>query len=204
MVDAALNIAAEQVIEYSAYGAVLQRAGNRGPTAAPQNLYRTGEIDEFGRDDSWVAIAVATDEQWRVAAQRTRRSGLGRRSRRWPRRAAGVPARTSSTSTSSAWCRQRSGDEIVAALWPAGVPVAKVMQPHRQTELEQLTARGFFEVLDHPVNAPARFTTMPFRLSRGPRPSTSRRPRCWASTTTSCWPNSGCRPTRSRRSKPRE
>ena len=49
MVDAALNVAAEQVIEYSAYGALLQRDGNRGPTAAPQNLYRSNEIDEFGR-----------------------------------------------------------------------------------------------------------------------------------------------------------
>ncbi|HUM00577.1 MAG TPA: CoA transferase, partial [Mycobacterium sp.] len=41
MVDAAINIAAEQVIEYTAYGALLQRAGNRGPAAAPQNLYHT-------------------------------------------------------------------------------------------------------------------------------------------------------------------
>ena len=64
MVDAALNVSAEQIIEYSAYGALLQRAGNRGPTAAPQNLYRSADIDEFGRLDSWVAIAVATDEQW--------------------------------------------------------------------------------------------------------------------------------------------
>ena len=64
MVDAALSISAEQVIEYSAYGALLQRAGNRGPTAAPQNLYRTADIDEFGRLDSWVAIAVATDDHW--------------------------------------------------------------------------------------------------------------------------------------------
>ena len=64
MVDAAINIAAEQVIEFSAYGALLERAGNRGPTAAPQNLYRTNEIDEFGRLDCWVALAVATDEQW--------------------------------------------------------------------------------------------------------------------------------------------
>ena len=59
MIDAALNIAAEQVIEYSAYGALLQRAGNRGPSAAPQNVYRSVDIDEFGRLDSWVAIAVA-------------------------------------------------------------------------------------------------------------------------------------------------
>ena len=59
-----LNIAAEQVIEVSAYGALLARAGNRGPTAAPQNLYQAAGPDENGRDDSWVAIAVATDEQW--------------------------------------------------------------------------------------------------------------------------------------------
>ncbi|WP_297597392.1 CoA transferase, partial [Mycobacterium sp.] len=64
MVDAALNISAEQVIEYSAYGAVLERDGNRGPTAAPQNLYLSEDVDEFGRLDSWVAIAVATDDQW--------------------------------------------------------------------------------------------------------------------------------------------
>jgi len=41
MVDAALSISAEQIIEYTAYGVLLERAGNRGPTAAPQNLYRT-------------------------------------------------------------------------------------------------------------------------------------------------------------------
>ena len=64
MVDAALNVAAEQPIEFSAYGALLERAGNRGPTAAPQNLYKVSGPDERGRDDGWVAIAVATDEQW--------------------------------------------------------------------------------------------------------------------------------------------
>ena len=42
MVDAALNIAAEQSIEHSAYGTLLRRDGNRGPLAAPQNLYLVG------------------------------------------------------------------------------------------------------------------------------------------------------------------
>jgi crotonobetainyl-CoA:carnitine CoA-transferase CaiB-like acyl-CoA transferase len=147
---------------------VLQRAGNRGPTAAPQNLYRTSEIDEFGRDDSWVAIAVATDTQWEAL-----RMALGD-----PQWAADPALATDSGRRANedlidehlgAWCRQRGGDEIVATLWPAGVPVAKVMQPHRQTELKQLAARGFFEVLDHPVNPPARYSTLPFRLSSGPR-----------------------------------
>ena len=51
MVDAALNVAAEQVIEYSAYGVLLQRDGNRGPTAAPQNLYRTSETRRVRQPD---------------------------------------------------------------------------------------------------------------------------------------------------------
>ncbi|WP_297698960.1 CoA transferase [Mycobacterium sp.] len=167
MVDAALNISAEQVIEYSAYGAVLERDGNRGPTAAPQNLYLSEDVDEFGRLDSWVAIAVATDDQWVKLC-----------------RALGSPSWATDPALSTqagrrehqdliderlaAWCEHRGRDEIVATLWDAGVPVAKVMQPHRQTELEQLAFRGFFEEVDHPVNGPARLSTVPMRFSAGP------------------------------------
>lgn len=167
MVDAALNVAAEQVIEYSAYGAVLERAGNRGPTAAPQNLYLTNEIDEFGRTDSWVAIAVATDEQWGLLCD-----VLGSPSWATDPALASVSGRRASEDLIDErlahWCRDRAGDEIVRVLWDAGVPVAKVMQPHRQTELAQLAARGFFEVVDHPVGGPARLSTVPMRMSGGP------------------------------------
>ncbi|MEB3068112.1 CaiB/BaiF CoA-transferase family protein [[Mycobacterium] vasticus] len=168
MVDAALNIAAEQVIEYSAYGALLQRDGNRGPTAAPQNLYRTADIDEFGRLDSWVAIAIATDEQWTALGE-----ALGRPD--W----AGDPGLATHAGRRkhhdlidarlAQWCAERGGDEIVEALWPAGVPVAKAMQPHRQAELAQLQHRGFFEEVDHPVNPAVRHSTLPARPTQGPK-----------------------------------
>jgi crotonobetainyl-CoA:carnitine CoA-transferase CaiB-like acyl-CoA transferase len=167
MVDAALNIAAEQVIEYSAYGALLQRDGNRGPTAAPQNLYLSNEIDEFGRADSWVAIAVATDAQW-VGL----RDALGRPD--WALAdaldtAAGRRAHHDLIDHHlSAWCAERTRDHIVAALWDNGVPVAKVLQPHRQTEIPQLAARGFFESVEHPVNPATLHSTLPYRSSRGP------------------------------------
>jgi crotonobetainyl-CoA:carnitine CoA-transferase CaiB-like acyl-CoA transferase len=68
----------------------------------------------------------------------------------------------------AAWCEHRSGDDIVKTLWEADVPVAKVMQPHRQTELDQLSFRGFFEVVDHPVHGKANFSTVAARLSGGP------------------------------------
>ena len=67
------------------------------------------------------------------------------------------------------WAAQHTGDDVVETLWPAGVPVAKVMQPHRQTELPQLAARGFFEDVGHPVNDPTPHTALPFRLSPGPQ-----------------------------------
>ncbi|OBJ53601.1 CaiB/BaiF CoA transferase family protein [Mycobacterium asiaticum] len=167
MVDAALNIAAEQVIEYSAYGALLERDGNRGPTAAPQNLYRTNEIDEFGRLDSWVAIAVSSDQQWGRLCD-----ALG--SPAWatdPALSTAAGRRADADRIDehlAAWCADRTGDQIVVALWDAGVPVAKVLQPHRQTEIPQLDARGFFEVVDHPVCGPARLSTVPMRMSGGP------------------------------------
>ncbi|RAV08079.1 CoA transferase [Mycolicibacterium sp. GF69] len=162
MVDAALNVAAEQVVEYSAYGNLLQRQGNRGPTAAPQNLYRTSELDEFGRPDDWVAIAVATDEQW---------AGLVE--------ALGYPAWVTDEFATvegrrrnhdaideqlGTWCATRTGEEIVEILWAAGVPVAKVMQPHRVGDLPQVVHRGFYERVTHPVNRPARHSTLPMRI----------------------------------------
>ncbi|MGZ4528565.1 MAG: CaiB/BaiF CoA transferase family protein [Mycobacterium sp.] len=167
MVDAALSIAAEQVIEYSAYGALLERAGNRGPTAAPQNLYRSVDIDEFGLPDSWVAIAVSTDEQWKGLC-----AVIGSQSWATDPKLATAHCRREHhdmiDERLAAWCERRSRDEIVATLWDAGVPVAKVMQPHRQTELDQLAFRGFFEEVDHPVNGPARLSTVPMRSSAGP------------------------------------
>jgi crotonobetainyl-CoA:carnitine CoA-transferase CaiB-like acyl-CoA transferase len=167
MIDAALNIAAEQVIEYSAYGALLQRDGNRGPTAAPQNAYQSADVDEFGRLDSWVAIAVASDEQWTGLCD-----ALGRP--QWTldpvlSNADGRRERHDLIDEHlGAWCRERSGEDIVECLWEAGVPVAKVMQPNRQTEIPQLQFRRFFEDVGHPGNDRVPHSTVPVRFSAGP------------------------------------
>ena len=59
MVEAALNCAAEAIVEFTAYGGRMSRMGNRSPYAAPQNLYACRGEEE------WLAIAVATDEQWK-------------------------------------------------------------------------------------------------------------------------------------------
>ena len=167
MVDAAVNVAAEQPIEFSAYGAVLARDGNRGPYAAPQNLYQAAGPDEDGRDDAWVAIAVATDEQWLSL-----RRALGEPD--WaadPALATAEGRRRNHDRIDEllgAWCRERAASVIVECLWDVGVPVGRVVQPHRQPELPQLESRDFFEEVLHPVIGTSRYSTLPMKFSRGP------------------------------------
>jgi crotonobetainyl-CoA:carnitine CoA-transferase CaiB-like acyl-CoA transferase len=167
MVEAAANVAAEQPIEFSAYGALLTRDGNRGPCAAPQNLYQAAGPDEHGRDDAWVAIAVATDEHWRAlrramgepdwAADDVFLTAEGR-----------ITAQARIDACLQEWCRALPADTLVERLWDAGVPVGKVMQPHCQPELAQLESRHFFEEVLHPVIGLSRYSTLPMRFSRGP------------------------------------
>jgi crotonobetainyl-CoA:carnitine CoA-transferase CaiB-like acyl-CoA transferase len=164
MADAAANIAAEQFVEHSAYGALLSRDGNRGPTAAPQNLYLT--LDHSGAE-SWIAIAVATEEHWTAL-----RDALGRPAWAMDPALLAIDARKRKTDLIdghlAVWCRARTSEEILKELWGAGIPVAKVLQPHQQAELAQLQFRGFFESLEHPVTGTARHSTLPMRFSTGP------------------------------------
>ena len=167
MVDAALNVAAEQIVEHAAHGALLGRDGNRGPAAAPQNLYLAADTDDEGARDTWVAIAVADDDQWlrlraalgdpAWAADPDLATHDGRR-----RQHDAIDERLQE------WCATRTADDVVATLWPAGVPVARVLQPHEQAELPPLQARGFFETVEHPVAGPARHSTLPIRFSSRP------------------------------------
>jgi crotonobetainyl-CoA:carnitine CoA-transferase CaiB-like acyl-CoA transferase len=176
MVAGALQIAAEQVIEHSAYGALLQRQGNRGPAAAPQNLYLCSDLDAQGRRDRWVAIAVASDAHWEAL-----RRALG--DPPWARDpalgtvAGRRVAHEALDRELAGWCAEHGSDQIVERLASAGVPAAKVMMPHEQDELPPLQARGFFEIVEHPVTGanphggyPVRFSAGPRRLHRRPAP----------------------------------
>jgi crotonobetainyl-CoA:carnitine CoA-transferase CaiB-like acyl-CoA transferase len=147
MVDAALSISRDQIVEYASTGRLRERNGNRGGgDVLLQNLYATADDGQ----DTWAAISVVDDGQLRALA--------------------GAIGDDATDERVAAWCATRGGDEIVKCLWEAGVPVAKVTQPHHQPELTQLQARRFFETVDHPVTGPARHSTLPFRLSSRTEP----------------------------------
>lgn len=161
MVEAALNVAAEQIVEHGAYGVMLGRAGNHGPAAAPQNLYAVSG------DDEWIALAIADDEQWRAL-----RAVLG--DPEWARDPALDTADGRRASQHvvddelARWFAGRDRDATVALLLDAGVPAAPVLHPREIQHNPQLQARHFFETIDHPVVGRYDTPTVPFRFaSRG-------------------------------------
>ena len=65
LVEPALNIAAEQVIEYTAYGEILTRHGNRGPAATPQAVFTCRpSATESRYEKRHLALYISCDAQW--------------------------------------------------------------------------------------------------------------------------------------------
>jgi crotonobetainyl-CoA:carnitine CoA-transferase CaiB-like acyl-CoA transferase len=179
MIEVALNVTAEQVIEHDVHGVVLEREGNRGPAAAPQNVYACrGE-------EQWLALAVASDQHWaglrRVlgdppwAADPSLATHRGRRA-----------AHDLLDRELSAWLARRDRDDVVEQLAAAGVPAAPVVLPQDVVDNVQLRARGFFETLDHPHTGPTEYACRS-PGSGGWIAGAAGRPPPWASTTTRSW-----------------
>jgi crotonobetainyl-CoA:carnitine CoA-transferase CaiB-like acyl-CoA transferase len=137
MIETVLNVTATQTIEFEVFGEILSRRGNRGHTAATQDLYRcTG-------DDDWIAISVHTDAQRNALSELTGGTVL------------------------SDWLAARDLKDVVEVLASAGIAAAAVVSPSVVTENPQLRHRGFFERLDHPRTGEGLYPTPPFALLDG-------------------------------------
>jgi crotonobetainyl-CoA:carnitine CoA-transferase CaiB-like acyl-CoA transferase len=148
MVEGALNAAAEPLIEFTAYGRLMHRCGNRSPGAAPQGLYPC-RGSRPGRE-RWLALSVATDAQWEAL-----REVLGRPA--WsddPALATRAGRRDAHDRIDEAlrpWFAGRDRETLVDALLAAGVPAAPVADPREASANPQHRARGFFEPFAHSV-----------------------------------------------------
>lgn len=158
MFEAALAVAAEPVLEWSAHGVAVERMGNRSPVAAPQNLYPTAETEQ------WLALSCDTDDQWialtgvigrpDLAADDTLRDLAGRR-----RHHDGLDEAI------EAWSRTRLLADAVEELLAAGVPAGATTDTRRSADHPQMAARGFFEDVEHPVVGTHPTPGVPFRYA---------------------------------------
>jgi crotonobetainyl-CoA:carnitine CoA-transferase CaiB-like acyl-CoA transferase len=149
MVEAALNAAAEQVIEWSATGTVLTREGNRGHGASPQGVYQcTG-------DNRWIAIAVVTDPQWDALCAL---AGL----------TLDRAAHDEIDDALSTWTSAQDADELAENLIAAGIPAGVVIAPRDVVHNPQLRHRGLFEMEHHPISGDNELLSLPFQLDGEP------------------------------------
>ena len=158
LVEPALNIAAEQVIEYSAYGQLLSRQGNRGPYAAPQGVYPCAQGEEY------LALAVATDQEWKALV-----SLLGDPA--WARdpelaEAAGRRGKHDMIDGHlTDWLADQTAEAAADRLAASGVPANRVVNAYHVMPNPQLEHRQFYQEMEHPHMGRKRYPGLPMRFS---------------------------------------
>ncbi len=162
MLEAALNITAEQVIEHTAYGNLMSRQGNRSPEAAPQGLYACRD-HQLAENPQWLALSVTSETQWRALVEL-----LGRPE--WATKIdADLPSRRALHDEIDEGLRaafaQRDRDTWIEELLAVGVPAAAILDPRSLSTHPHYLARGFVEELEHPVIGRQLTMGAPFRFA---------------------------------------
>ena len=146
MFEAALNISAELIVEWTAYGNALVARGQ------PQPVGRAaGRVRRPTRPSGGWSLSVATDEQWSALVDALGRPDWADRSRARARTPGGAPRTTCSTRSSARGRPTSTSTRRSTCSLGAGVPAAPAFDARRTSEHPQFVARGYYEYLDHPV-----------------------------------------------------
>jgi crotonobetainyl-CoA:carnitine CoA-transferase CaiB-like acyl-CoA transferase len=158
MAEAVLSCAAEPIVDYSAYGRLLQRDGNRSRLSAPQGLYRCRGFEQ------WLALTVAGDEQWMSLKE-----VMGRPSwadnQEYDHLAGRQAGHDAIDGHLAAWAAEQDLPRVVEALIARGVAAGAVADPRLGRLHPQFAARGLYEETDHPLAGRLAVGTIPFRFA---------------------------------------
>ena len=129
--------------------------------AAPHDAYAASGHDQ------WVAIAVGSDDEWRVLCCLIGDAALADDPRfaRFEQRSANQDALREPIER---WTRQHTKFEIADRLQAAGIRAAAVLELEDLHNSPYLKARGAFTTLAHPEAGTHNYQTLPFRLSATP------------------------------------
>jgi crotonobetainyl-CoA:carnitine CoA-transferase CaiB-like acyl-CoA transferase len=140
-----LFLSGPAVLDYSANGRPTKRAGNRSPflDAAPHGIYRCAG------DDSWIAIAVFSEEEWRALCHEMGNPPWCANSS-----FAAMQDRLANQDALDAqieeWTRGQERYALMYRLQEAGVAAGVAQSPSDKFDLDpQLKARDFFVDLPH-------------------------------------------------------
>lgn len=159
LLDCQISLLTYQAGIYFATGVSPTRMGNQHPSIAPYETYRCR--------DGYVNIACGNDRIW---AEFCKAVGLAAllEDARFRTNADRVHNRAALGALLEPVIRQRTAQEWVDLLRPAGVPCGKIQSVEEVCEHPQTKSREMVVELDHPVAGPIRVTGIPIKLSATP------------------------------------
>jgi len=134
---------APAIMDYFANGRVYERRGNASDHASPHAFF------PCRGEDSWCAIAILCDAQWRDFCNVIGNPDWSRRDE-FQTFAGRKQAEEEIYPLVAAWTRERTADEVESLLVARGIPASVAESTSYLMERDaQLKARGFFRTLRH-------------------------------------------------------
>lgn len=153
--EACLGMVAEQAIEYTAYGVLLERSGNRGPRACPQGVFEC----KSGLD---IALSIESDNQWQALVTALEIDSLT--SEDYGQFAGRRAAEDTIESLLTDFFREQDSELVMEQLRAAKVPVSPLNNARSLAHHPRLHERNFYTPLVHPVVGPLNYPNMAFRM----------------------------------------
>lgn len=169
LAEAAMVMASEQVLAWSARGEMLERSGNRSELVDLQAVFRVQGEDEWvgitvADEASWDALVEVTGfADWRDDPELADREGRQRNADRLEERLA-------------AWFEPHDADAVVDRLLEAGVAAGRRRDWRWIHEHPQLDGRGTYTIVAHPLAADLPLPGLPYRRVGSPTWITRRPP----------------------------
>jgi benzylsuccinate CoA-transferase BbsF subunit len=159
--ESALHFLGPALLDYTVNRRVQERVGNRDRHMVPHGVYpAVGE-------DSWVAIAVATNAQWEALCSVMQRPELAD-DERFFTSSARLAHQGELDAIIAAWTQEQEAHETEALLQARGVPASAVQNSYDLYRDSQLVHRGHFVALEHPIHGITTVEGSRFTLSRTP------------------------------------
>lgn len=157
MYEAMMTLIPEAVIDYTLNGNEPKRIGNRDVAKAPHGIFRCKD------EDTWLALSIESDEQWRAFCAAIAKPDLASTDRY-----ATTSARLKNVDTLDrlveTWSRGMPVEDAVDLLQAAGLIAAPVLRCDQLLADRQLVERGLVVTTDHPVVGKRRQLGLPWRM----------------------------------------
>jgi crotonobetainyl-CoA:carnitine CoA-transferase CaiB-like acyl-CoA transferase len=160
--EASMHFLTPALLDFNCNGYVLTPTGNRDPRIAPQGIY------QCSGEDSWIAIACATDQQWVLLSEVIGHKDLTANSRQFADLSGRLKNHDLLDSIISSWTEQFDAFAIESMLQARGIPASKVAA---STDLQrdlQLRAREHWVEVEDPRLGKIVIERSAYTLSRTP------------------------------------